>query len=192
MSAGFRRRSCHAVAAILTTAGLAACSGSSLPVMKASPKVIAAGRHYSFSAAHVPRSKWPNPCTLLTRSSGAAALDTTVSVHRFHTSCFYTPGSNAVPTLIITLLAVGTASDSSYRQVAGDNKGQDGKSVRNVGRSAYLHSVRHLPATRLNVLSRYAHFSVTEQSPVGQKLAPARADALLVTVGRVVAKSFGG
>ena len=47
-----------------------------------------------------------------------------------------------------------------------------------------------LPAVRLNVLTRYAHFAVTEQSPVGQRLSLTRAQTLLVAVGRVVARAF--
>lgn len=186
------RRGSWVVAAALALAALSACSGSSLAPVQSSPTITAAGRHYTFSSSHVPKKKWPNPCTLLTRSSGAAALGTAISVRRFHTSCYYTPGSNAYPTLTITLLGVGTGSGRSYRQTSALNKGANRTSVTDVGRSAYLHSVRHLPASRLNVLTRYAHFAVTVQSPQGQQLSNARAHALLIAVGKVVAKAFRG
>lgn len=178
--------------ALGSTITLAACGGTSLPVMSHSPRVHGAGKHFTFSAAHVPRSHWPDPCALLTRSAGQAALGTTITVRRFHTSCYYQPDSAEYPTLTITLLAVGTASDSSYRDTSESNKGLDRTSIGHLGDEAYLHPVRHLPATRLNVLTRYAHFAVTAQSPVGQKITAGRAKMLLVEVGRIVARAFRG
>ncbi|MBE7188991.1 hypothetical protein [Jatrophihabitans endophyticus] len=184
------RRSSSLVAAVIAGLALSACSGSSLPVQRSTPTVTPAGKHYSYSASRVPRSQWPNPCTLLTRSSGEAALRTSVTVRRFHTSCYYTPGSNDYPTLTIKLLAVGTGAGNSYRRTSKDNKGVDRSSIPDVGRSAYLYKVRHLPAFRINALTRFAHFSVTEQSPAGQRLGVPRARMLLVAVGRAVAKAF--
>ena len=88
---------------------------------------------------------------------------------------------------------MGTGSAKSYRRTSTiTNKGLDRTSVSGVGRAAYLHPVRHLPAYRINVLTRYAHFAVTEQSPTGQRLGVKRARSLLVPVGRVVAKAFSG
>ena len=119
-----------------------------------------------------------------------AALGTTINVRRFHTSCYYQPGSAEYPTLTITLLAVGTASSGSYRATSESNKGRDRTSIEHVGIAAYLHPVRRLPATRLDVLTRYAHVAITEQSPAGVTISPARARKLLITVGRRVARVF--
>lgn len=159
--------------------------------MTTSPTITAAGRHYSYSAAFVAPADWPNPCSLLTLSSAQAALQTTASSQRFHNTCTYQPQSAMYPTLSITLLAVGTASGGSYSDALADDRGRGVTPISGVGLNAFLHPLQGLPAVRLDVLTRYAHFSVTEQSPAGLTISLSQARTLLVGVGRVAAQPLG-
>jgi hypothetical protein len=175
---------------LTAAASLVACSSGSTPAPPKSAPIVGNGRHYTVSGAQVPRGQWPGPCSLLPRSSGAAAVGTPVTIKRFHESCFYNPRSASFPHLTVTLQGVGAVLDSRYdalRQTAADRKPS---SVANVGREAFIYTAKVQPQTTLVVLSTGALFSVSLTIPQGASQPAARTRATLVAVAKAIAEEF--
>ena len=192
---GAAGRRVGAVVVALTLAAVSGCSSAKTPTAPAFDAATVTGpaRHYSFSGGVLARSRYPDPCTLLSRQSAQLLVGSPVTVDRSLTRCTWVPRAAVQPTLVIDLREIGSQAASQYASsvTATTRAAPRSRSARiGIGRQATLFRLSGGQAIQIDVVVGQVYFRVIAQSPQVKGFDIARKRAVAQRTAVLVARQF--
>ncbi len=182
------------MAAVVAGAGaLTACgsAASQPPIPSFNPATVSgAHRSYSFPDRTVALPRYPDPCTLLPKSSAAALVGGPVTVKRSNRYCFYAPDVSTYPLLQIGLRYIGPDPRDDYLAQRRSLRRAGPAALPHLGRAAFITSKGKGKTILVDGLTRQVHFEIMANSLSTSPPDVRRKREIAIRTAHIVAAQF--